>query len=219
MRSIHKLAMTAAFAIVALMGVASSASASVAINIQGAPGALVPITAHSNGLVTFTGRTPIGQTITTNCTFALAGALLSRIPKRAGATIGKIQSTTIQNPCNAGITARILVPPTAFITYASFSGTLPAIGAINFTVNNIGFLLQIGAIGCLYQGNVAASMARASGGGTVGSPAISGPITLNQGGVPLFRDLTASGTACPTTGGLRGTFRLLPTLSAILANS
>jgi hypothetical protein len=125
---------------------------------------------------------------TTECALTLEGSLHSRtLAKTAGALIGYINRAVL-GACTRGSVTILIASLPWHARYASFTGTLPSISAINDTISGTQFQIREPVFGvtCLASG------------GTV-----RGTLTREAGGV--ITTATAGGES-PTNCGINGTF-------------
>jgi hypothetical protein len=158
-------------------------------------------------LATASGRVTMNAGgINENCTVRLGMTLNSSIAKRAGTTIGTVQSTASggSSITNCDLSTEGTVLHGIVVRYTSFAGTLPNITRINASAPLAGFLLQLPIFGsCLYQGTVNAVFNRNVTTLEITSVAISGT------------GLTGSPSGCPTPASLGGTLTVASPLPRI----
>ncbi len=173
---------------------ASVAGAS-ATSLQFTPGG--PIAVGGSLAVSGTFR---GIAFTVTCpTVSLSGSVATApIPETPGAPVGSVASgsfTGCNTPIAGAITAVGLFPwPIQFVFRLSAGNYLYDFAPARILISSVALGLQ-----CLYQGNQGFLI-----------PAAGNTATLLPTGIPLFRDLNASGN-CPATITLTGTFALTPT--------
>lgn len=187
-----KLFLTTIMALVALMVATATASAfTAAVSPGGA------ISSASEGKVRFKG----GST-TIECNLTLRGSLNSSVTLTAGQPLGRISGVEIAN-CSGGNSVTVLNLEWT-LEYTGTEGELPnEVSGVNFKVKNASFNLGLfgGFINCLYQGDEP-SILNVTG----TNPYTSSTIRTNgTATIPLH-----SGSGCPSTGTMTGTFRLAP---------
>jgi hypothetical protein len=161
--------------------------------------------ATANGVLTLT-----ASGLTTTCNVTLGLGLASSTTKTTGAPIGTVllsgSGSTISG-CSAAIRT-VTVLNGIVLTYAGFTGTLPAIGSLLTRVaspTTTGFLILYSAgPACLYNANgILATFTRNTASGAITSVALSTPGTLTA--------TSLIGTACPTGAKLIGNLVVLAT--------
>lgn len=193
-----KLVLTAALALVAVFAVASTAAAyDAAISPAG------EISTTSNGGVTFE-----ASGIEIICNLTLAGSLegsVSSVESDTNQDLGEITSVE-WNSCSGG-NVRAVLGLEWNVSYDGSQGTLPnEVSAVDFTIDDAEFQLSVfgGFVNCLYTGDADVSMAvsRTRSAGVYTSSTISTTGSVYD---------KVSGTLCPATGSMTGSFSMSPT--------
>jgi hypothetical protein len=195
-----KLVLAAALALVALFAVAASASAAHNATIRNAG----EIRTASSGKVTFrAGEISIACNLTLAGTLASAVSNLERPEERQ--SLGSISSVSWAE-CSGGEVAGVLGTPWN-ILYTGETGAMPnEVRSVSFTVQNAQFRLSVfgGFVNCLYAGEAPVSMA-ATATRTAGTYT-SGLIRTTESSFSKV-----SGSLCPATGTMTGSFNMSPT--------
>jgi hypothetical protein len=172
MRTSTKLGLTALMAAIMLSSAVATASArSLSVSEQSFRATWSSLELSYNGA-------------TIRCRVTLEGSFHARsIVKIARSLIGAITKATFGHPCTGGEywadngteaeplgTAPNRLP--WHLTYESFTGTLPAISAVNFLISRVSFVLRVTVLGLTCQGrygksedNITLVGAREAGGG------------------------------------------------------
>ena len=193
-----KIVLTAALALVALFAVVSSASA---FNAAVSPGGA--ITTASSGKVTFRA----GE-ISITCNLSLSGSLntsVTGIETPSGQSLGSISGVSWRE-CTGGEVSAVL-GLNWNILYTGETGTLPSsVSSIGFTIQNAQFRLSVfgGFVNCLYAGEAPVTMS------------VLRTRTANQYTTSTIRTnessfAKVSGSLCPNSGSMTGTFSMSPT--------
>jgi hypothetical protein len=144
-----------------------------------------------------------------SCPITLSGSFASRFAKAEHIAPGKIMSATLPERSCTGGTVRLLAETLPwYVTYYSFTGTLPRISALNLGLDELSGLVEVLGIGCLFEG-----VAR---GTTSGSPSVTELRLDATVRIPLLRGLSIF---CPREGTVAGTLRASPTLRMSLVES